>query len=188
MGEYIIQDEIKEGEKFITIAEMSNQLGIHRNNLVQYGRKNGFVFQKIRTPESKNLLTLALTKGEFEELKQLRRKVGFTSKQVSRDHYGEFYIIQPIPEVSENRIKMGFTTNIRARMKIHSASCPYLKVLTTFPCKREWEGAVIDILSDGEKKLGFEVIEVGSIEKLLEKAKQVFKIFPDLTTPDYEMV
>lgn len=43
--------------------------------------------------------------------------------------YGFFYIIQLIPEVLPNRVKIGYTDNLDVRLKEHQTAAPTAKLI-----------------------------------------------------------
>lgn len=93
---------------------------------------------------------------------------------------GFFYIIQLIPELDPKRIKLGFADDVNVRLSQHRTSAPTAVVLKSWPCKRSWEGTVIDALASvGGKLILNEVYEFQDVQALLKHAEQLFVLLPD---------
>ena len=170
-------------EKYISLKEISEALGVDRSNTRKIILNQGFAPVKIRTKESKNQLTLALTEKEAQELYDMREKAGFNqSKQTSvntENGKGEFYMIQLIPELDPLRIKFGFASNAELRLQTHRTTAPTCVVLKTWPCKKIWEQPAIDsITRNGCKKIGGEVFQVSSLEEIMKKTNHFFDMMP----------
>ena len=63
--------------EYVPIREMAEQLGMEPKNCRAYLLSRGFVPTKIRTKETHGQLTLALSREEFERLRETRRREGF---------------------------------------------------------------------------------------------------------------
>jgi hypothetical protein len=91
-----------------------------------------------------------------------------------------FYIIQLFPEISPNRIKLGFTSNIEQRKRNYITICPTMKVIKTWKCSAEWEQAVIAQSITGDcKKVGQEVFDIPSIENFVSRLNKIFSLFKE---------
>ena len=55
---------------------------------------------------------------------------------------GFFYIVQLIPKLSPNRIKIGFTNIIKNRMQEYKRTSSNARLVKHWPCKRIWEKTV----------------------------------------------
>lgn len=172
-------------EEYVSLKEIAKVLRVDRSNARKIILNQGFAPIRIRTEESKNQLTLALTKEEAQELYSMREKAGFNpSKQIAvntENGKGEFYIIQLIPELDPLRLKFGFASNSQSRLQAHRTTAPTCEILKTWPCKKIWEQPAIDSITRNNcKKIGGEVFQVSDLEKIVEKANQFFDIMPKI--------
>jgi len=167
-------------ETYIPIAKIAQEIGLDRSNIRKYILSKGLTFHKIRTPESKGQQTLSLTEDDFNLLLRLRKEEGFNFDTASEGDNGYFYLIQPIPEYCENRIKIGFTNSIEKRLSTYKTICPSASVLKYYPCKRTWEKAAIDsvLRSEHFKIGGIEIFEFKSVDDALSKGDEFFATMP----------
>lgn len=174
-----------EKETYVPIREISNRLGMDTSNARKYILKHGFSPVKVRTRASKNQLTIALTEEEVEQLVEIRQGEGFSTgglvQAVAGSDKGVFYIIQLVPEALPNRLKLGFSSNIEARIQAHRTTAPTLKLLGTWVCMKTWERAAIaSITRDKCKNLTDEVYDFnGKYDLAIERAESFFKLMPD---------
>jgi hypothetical protein len=169
--------------EYVTLRELSKMLNMDTSNARKYGKKMGFVFTKIRTPESRGQLTLALTRKDAETLCELRERQGFTGKKISDANItngeGYFYIIQLIPDLKPNRVKLGFATDVDARLQAHRTSAPTAIIVKYWPCKKTWEcAAIASITRIGCISLSNEVFDCDNLDSLIERAELFFSIMP----------
>jgi hypothetical protein len=99
------------------------------------------------------------------------------------DRYGFFYLIQLIPEVLPNRVKLGFADNVEKRLNEHRTAAPTARLLKAWPCKRSWDYAAMDSITKGNCKLVLNEVYEGDIQGFLDRAEQFFAIMPN---PDNE--
>jgi len=165
---------------YITLAQLATELGMDRSNLGKYIRANGFSFTKIRTKESNNQLTLALTEGDAESIRQLRTSLGFHSNPKPIENGdGYFYVIQVVPDLDTNRVKLGFASNVNARLATYKTSSPSATLLKSWPCRVSWERAAMDsITRAGCSQIGIEVFTCDDLDRLVRNGDSFFKIMP----------
>lgn len=108
----------------------------------------------------------------------MRRKLHGEEKPDS----GYFYVINLIPEAQDlNRVKLGFSNNVDQRLQNHRCTAPTADVIQTWPCKRTWEVAAMDVVSRGEKQVGHdrsEVFDVVSMDEVIHRGNQFFSMMP----------
>lgn len=63
--------------EYVTLAALADELHLDRSNLRKYALKKGYAFAAVRTPESHNQATLALTLSDAESVRRLREAEGF---------------------------------------------------------------------------------------------------------------
>ena len=100
----------------------------------------------------------------------------------SVNNYGFFYIIQLIPEVLPDRIKIGYTDNIENRLKEHQTSAPTAKLIKSWRCKRAWDQAAMDSITRSDCKLVLNEVYEGNIEKFIARGDEFFNSMPDENT------
>lgn len=64
-------------EQYVTLRTLAEEFGIDRSNLRKYVLAHGFQPLKVRTPESRNQATLALSSMDADELRGIRSRKGF---------------------------------------------------------------------------------------------------------------
>jgi len=182
---YLLQHQnltMQRGEMYITLKELAREFGLDRSNVRKYVLSAGFEPVKIRTPESRGQLTLALTMEDAEAVRELRNKEGFLKvRAVNGSDGGYFYVAQLLPEVKPKRVKLGHTNNVKARLSSHQTVAPNVVLLGEWACKRTWEAAVIASITrvgSGCVKVGQEVFDCDNLTDLVDRAQKFFEIMP----------
>lgn len=176
-------------ENHILLKDLADELGLDRSNARKYVLRLGISFLKVRTPDSKGQLTLALTPEDAETVKKTRLNEGFAigkrPGKVIADNRGWFYIFQVVPELEPGRVKLGFTDNMDSRLRAYGTIAPTSKVLKTWPCKRSWEPAALASLTrEGCTSLSAEVFVTDDLEALVERGEAFFALMPNLVTEE----
>ncbi len=167
-------------DEFVSLKLLAAELGLDRSNMRKYALKVGVKPHSRRTPDSGGQLTLAVSAAEAEFIRTKCREQGFleSSRPVSAE-VGAFYIIQLVPDLDPRRVKFGFADDIRARLDHHRTSAPTAVVVKTWPCRRAWEGTVMDCLvAAGCKLILNEVYECDDVTAVVERANAIFALLP----------
>jgi hypothetical protein len=168
--------------EFVTLKELSVKLGVDRSYARKYVINAGYDFLKVRTSESRQQLTLALTPEDAESVLTLRQDSGFViggNGVVIINDVGCFYIIKLIPEISSTRIKVGFATNIQTRLGAHRTVAPTAEIVKTWPCHRSWEFTVIaSVTRVGCILIKNEVYDCDDIDGLIDRCDRIFSLMP----------
>ncbi len=165
-------------DSHVALKQLATELGLDRSNMRKYVISHGFSPLKMRTSESGRQLTLVVTTEEAEMIREMRQSEGFgeTSNPVLGNS-GYFYIIQVIPELAPNRIKLGFANDVQARLAAHRTAAPTAVLVNFWRCHRAWEVAAIVSVTRRECKLiANEVFECDNLETLVERAQAFFAI------------
>jgi hypothetical protein len=165
---------------YVTIRELADEFGMLKSNLRPWATRHGFSWEKIRTPETQNQLTLALPAAEAESLRALRGSQGFgvSARPIDNGH-GEFYIVQLIPEVIPGRLKLGFATNAASRLVAHRTVAPTAQLLMRWTCRKSWEPAAIASLTrSGCALVANEVFDCEDVEQIRERGDAFFALMP----------
>ena len=176
-----------EDRTLVPLAEIAKRLGLDRSNARKWLLRNGFHFLKIRTPETRGQLTLAMPEQDVQAAVELRKRQGFpvgrqrgaaiTSQDVKNG--GCFYIVQLVPEFEPNRIKLGFTTNINQRLASYRTIAPTAKLVKTWPCRFSWEQAAIACaVGDQCKRIGPEIYDCTDLDSVIARLDQFFHLMP----------
>jgi T5orf172 domain len=96
--------------------------------------------------------------------------------------YGFFYLIQLVPELFPNRVKIGFTDNLETRLREHQTSAPTAKYVKNWECKRSWDQAVMDSITRKDCKLVLNEVYEGSIDLFGQRGDEYFRLMPDSAT------
>lgn len=177
-----------------TLRQAASELGMDITNVRRFARKHNIPMEPYRGAETNNQLSSAFPDESFQMIKDIRQQLGFgdgngivlCNNPINED--GIFYFISLIPEFDRKRIKLGFTTDIRARLQSHRCSAPTLEVVETWSCKREWEGAAIAAITNipGTKQIGAEVFEFTDPDVALDRANSFFSMFERQDTTEGE--
>jgi hypothetical protein len=168
-------------DEYISLKALAAELGMDRSHARRYVLRLGVEPKKRRTPDSGGQLTLTVSATEAEFIRGRRNEQGFldSSKPVQNEA-GFFYVIQLVPELDPKRIKLGFADDVAVRLSQHRTSAPTAVVIKSWPCKRSWEGTIIDALASvGGKLILNEVYEFEDIQLLLNHGEQLFALLPN---------
>lgn len=171
----------QQGSEWVSIKELCVTLGLDRTHLRRYARKLGFHFEQMRTPDSRNQLTLCLSRVDAERLYAMREEMGFNnSGVVTPTDVGVFYVIQVVPELAPGRVKLGFTENLEKRLAEHRTSAPTAQALANWGCRRAWERTVMDALtSTGCALILNEVFQCDDLDDLVQRGDTLFELLPE---------
>jgi hypothetical protein len=170
-------------EEFVSLKQLAEAIGLDRSNTRKYVLKLGIKPHKRRTPDSRNQLTLAVTKDEAERIITERETQGFTSSaKIVESDIGVFYVIQLVPDLDPRRVKLGFALNLNERLAQHKTAAPTATVMKSWPCRRAWELTAMDCLSSENCRLILnEVFECDDLDALLRHGNDFFALLPNPT-------
>jgi hypothetical protein len=167
-------------ENLTYLAALAKELGMERSNLRQYVLKKGIRYSMTRDPVSRQI-AMTFTSDEADRLRSIRAKEGFTKTDTPiciNGEVGEFYVVQLIPELAHNRLKLGFSNNVGERLVTHRCSSPTAILLATWGCKRSWERAAMDSATLDCTLIANEVYECDSSEGVIKRLDTFFAIMP----------
>ena len=84
------------------------------------------------------------------------------------------------PEHDPGRFKLGFTMDLDGRRRKHRCSAPFAQHVATWPCRRVWERAAIDCITNGCQQLHTEVFRATSVDEIRARAKGFLSMMPAL--------
>ena len=167
--------------EYVTLAELAAELGLDRSNMRKYVLKCGLNPVRVRTPESRQQLTLALIQADAETVREMRQSQGFSEsgRLIENNGLGYFYVVQLVPDLAPNRVKLGFASDVRARLDAHRTAAPTATLVKSWPCKNSWEQAAIASVTRTECSLiRNEVFECEDLACLVERAVAFFALMP----------
>ena len=130
-------ENMENHQQLVPLGVLARELRIDRSHFRRYVTKLGIAPQKRHTSDSGNKLVVTLTADEADVVRNARREQGYSIDGCEVDlTVGVFYVIQLIPELDANRIKLGFAEDASARLAQHRTAAPTATVLKTWPCKR----------------------------------------------------
>lgn len=95
---------------------------------------------------------------------------------IDRYQAGDFYLCQLVPDISERRIKVGWTENLEGRMRAHRATSPTIRLIKTWPCCGEVEfEAIKQIRAARYPFVGNEVFDCDDLPELLGLLDRYFE-------------
>lgn len=109
-------------------------------------------------------------------------QIGSPEEAAKFDRFGYFYLVQLIPEVLPNRIKIGFADNVERRLNEHRTAAPTARLLKAWPCKRSWDYAAMDCISREGCRLVLNEVFEGDIEGFLRRGEAFFAEMPSPDT------
>ena len=102
------------------------------------------------------------------------------------DDVGLFYIMQLEPDHDPGRFKAGFSVEIEGRLQKHRCSALFIPCIKTWPCRRTWERAAIDCITEGCEKLHTEVFRSTALQEFVRRAEAFFSVMPKPATEETE--
>lgn len=170
-------------ENFIWMTDIASALRMSSTSTCrQWVLKQGFQFQKRRNPKT-SLNGLCLPQSQLDQLFDIRQQAGFFGNEMEFPAVigGVFYLILPVPEFTDKRVKLGFTTDIESRVMPYRTICPNTRVVKTWACLEEWEKVAIASATRIEcTQVGVEVFNCEDLGRLIERINQFFSIMPSL--------
>ncbi len=150
--------------------------------------------ERIRVAEAKDSRkwgqkVLVLPEDEAEKLIETRiHEFGIPdvrpASPVATD-VGHFYIIQVSPDLGPNRVKLGFSSGLDARLATYRTASPTAEIAASWPCRPAWENAAIASITRMEcEQIGPEVFDGEDLGSLLERGTEFFEIMPRLRSPE----
>lgn len=172
-------------ESVVVIRDLAEELGMDRSRLRKYVLDMGIKPALVRDQKGRNQAMLAITAEEADLVRQHRSDAGYRIGEVARivqASQGFFYVARMDGQARPNRVKFGFTLSLDSRMETYRTSSPEVELLSSWPCKRTWESAVLDSLAgkDGCVNVSGEVFDVEDVEDVLRHTTKLFELLGKL--------
>jgi hypothetical protein len=180
-------------EDYVSFYELAKRLGVSydtvRRSVAKYGDELGIAVQKMKTPGSKGALTQCISGDDantlvaFLENRPKSDQIGGGDEnEVSFRRFGYFYIIQVVPELMPNRVKIGYTDNLDQRLREHQTSAPTARFAKHWECKRSWDQAVMDSITREGCALVMNEVYEGDVESFVSRANAFVAMLPASST------
>lgn len=97
------------------------------------------------------------------------------------DRLGRFYLIQLVPDLAPQRVKLGYADHLDARVSQHRTAAPTATVIKSWPCRATWELACIaSATREGSAFVSTEVFDCADLASLERRIDAFFEIMPKL--------
>ena len=173
----------------VLVRDMADDLGVDASWFRRWLLDNGFTFIKVRGNQNQRANTL--TAEDAVKALALREEHGYSTsgptEVAAALALGWFYVIQLVPELEPNRVKLGYADTLRSCLAAHKTTCPNARVAGSWRCKPAWElTARESVTREGCERVGGEVYAVDDITQLLERCEAFFGLMPPLYAEDVE--
>lgn len=165
--------------EFVPITRLAKWLGMDYSQARRYVLELGYVPRRRYIADPVDQLTLCVTQAEAEEIASQRASETPVRSIAPVSEAGIFYVIQMVPKLDPNFLKLGFAESLEQRIAQYQITTPFARALRTWPCKRSWEQAAIDTLTRvGCRLVINKVFECNDPGMLLERGDVFFSMLP----------
>ena len=171
----------------VSLPALATQLGIDKSHALRWARvicpELGIPMVKGRAPETGRQLTYLWSQEDAERLREERRRLGFAVNgkaslpAMQPTAAGAFYVLQAIPELAPQRIKVGFATDLARRIADHRCTLPTAKLLAAWPCEAADERCILRCVMNAPSvnQIGVEVFD-GDPGEILARLDRMFAL------------
>jgi hypothetical protein len=166
--------------ELISVIDVAKSLGKHKARVFKILGRLNIETVKEKNSEARGQKIAYITMDDYDRVRECFSESEEVSDSLilQSDIGGVFYLIQLEPEHDPGRFKLGFATNIDERLRKHKTAAPFSKLLKTWPCKLLWEKTAIECASQDCIRIHTEVFRTESIETVLSRCEQFFKLMP----------
>jgi hypothetical protein len=175
-------------EQRIAVIDLADELQTRKQTLFKVLKRLGIETRQRRESSRRNQQIATITVAEAIEIRnELRRSgtsladaadVSDASPVFIAEEAGVFYLIRLEPDQDPCRFKVGFTGELEGRLRKHRCSAPFARPIKSWPCRRTWERAAIDCVTQGCEQLHTEVFRAISIADVVNRADRSFVLMP----------
>ena len=169
-------------EKKYNLFQAGEQLGVGYTTMRRYVSELSKVQEVEKNRTQTGHLASYLTQKQIDWIKnnllpvQSEKKKLLAKRTQDSGEVGFFYAILLVPEFSSTRIKIGFTNNVTTRLSSHQCAAPTAKLLRSWPCKRNWEAFLTDVVARHGKCVRTEVFEVKKLDPLFRDIETAIRM------------
>ena len=181
-------------EERVAIVDLADDLKVRKQRLFKILQRLGIRSAQRREAArgNQNVATVSL-----QEAAAIRRELfktgdsmpdgapaplGSAAPSLLSDEVGFFYLIELEPGHDPGRFKVGFTSELDGRLQKHRCSAPFARYTKTWPCRRGWERAAIDCVTDGCEQLHTEVFRAAALHGPISRGDAFFSVVPSLVS------
>jgi hypothetical protein len=168
---------------YVILTDIANALGMDKSAARRFALRNGVEGVRTPLPSARGAWTLVFPPEDLEKLKELKelRDCPVMGTSDSIEERGVFYMIQLIPEHVPTRVKFGYASSFSARLDSHRTAAPTAIVFKSWPAKRSWESALIDVATAEDcTRLSSEVFDCPDLKAVVSRLDKVVKLLPVL--------
>ena len=175
----------------LSFFDLAQKLGVSydtvRRTIARYGDELGVTVLKRKTSSSRGALTQCISLDAANKLITfLDSKTKDNSKNDDQEfffqRFGYFYIVQLVPELMPNRVKIGYTDNLEQRLRDHQTSAPTARYVKYWECKRSWDQSVMDSITRSDCQLVMNEVYEGDVTLFVQRADEFFALMPTSKT------
>lgn len=168
---------------------------MRKQNIFKVMRRLNITGTKRRDPSRGNQVAHYVTRSEVDQIRgefRSRYRGGRAVDDEVEDNAfysaeeGVFYLIQLEPGHDPQRFKVGFAASIGERLRALRCSAPFADVRKTWPCLCLWGKTAIDCVCAGCEQVHTEVFRAGSIDEVMVRCDNFFRMMPSLSGPEKE--
>lgn len=122
---------------YVPLVRFAEQIGYAPGAMKKSLARAGLPYHRVRINGRQ---VFAVTKEDADSFIEGKTTSGvlIEPRYLAAPEIGGVYLIRPDPEVRPNRIKIGWTDNFDARLKMHRCIAPELEVLCLWCTSYEW--------------------------------------------------
>lgn len=178
------------GADQIALPDLADELQVRRQSVHRVARRLGIRTNRRRESERGNQLVATVTRNDAATIR--KEIVGNMRSNPEGDpakdpllttdaEEGVFYLVQLEPDHDPGRFKVGFTTDLEARLRKHRCSAPFATCSKSWPCRRTWERAAMDCVTVGVPQLHTEVFRAESLNEVVTRGDRFFSVMPPVS-------
>lgn len=174
-------------EERISIVDIADDLKLRKQRLFKVLKKLGIRSTLRRDSTRRGQAVAMISQAEATRVRQALAHTDPDSPRPTKaklvpyetgDEVGVFYVVQLEPQHDVGRFKVGFTTELEARLRKHRTSAPFVRCEKSWPCLRAWERAAIDCVTSGCEQLHTEVFRTSVLADVIRRADSFFSVMP----------
>jgi hypothetical protein len=172
--------------EYVSVKDLAAELGKHRAPMLRRIRREGIEVHMRRLPDSRGKAASCVTPKQAEAVRQMYEGEVVVNAEPDTSGCGVLYVVQLLPKLDPQRVKIGFTQNIEMRLADFRTTVPDVKLVQSWPCKRTWESMVTDILVSVDcAHVGGEVFRCKNLKGMLARADRLFGMCPEVRTAPF---
>jgi T5orf172 domain len=178
-------------DDYLSFFDLAQKLEVSydtvRRTIARYSDELGITILKRKTSSSRGALTQCISLDAANRLITfLDSKTKDNAKNDDQEfffqRFGYFYIVQLVPELMPNRVKIGYTDNLAQRLRDHQTSAPTARYVKYWECKRSWDQAVMDSITRSDCQLVMNEVYEGDVTLFVQRADEFFALLPTSKT------